>query len=140
MLLRFAFALFFTAFVSIIVIADRGEAGRMWEFVGKVPCGDKLGHLLLVGTLTVLLNLNLKRRPCGLLMLGSVVVLAGMTLEEGSQMFFPQRSFDGFDALANVVGVICGEGLVRMLPGRATRRDLRRRPRAAAAAASCGAL
>lgn len=115
MLLRLAFALFFAAFVSIIVIADHGMAGSLWRFVGTIPFGDKLGHVVLVGTLTVLLNLNLKRRSCGLLMLGSVIVLAGMTLEECSQIFFPQCSFDGFDALANLVGVICGEGLVRML-------------------------
>jgi hypothetical protein len=140
MLLRLAFVFFAAAFVSIIVIADLGRAGSLWSFVGMVPYGDKLGHLGLVGTLTVLLNLNLKRRPCGMLMLGSVIVLAGMTLEECSQMLFPKRSFDGFDALANVIGVICGEGLVRMLPGGVTRRDRPRRARAAATTASCGAL
>lgn len=141
MLLRLAFALFAAAFISIIVIADLGLAGSLWSFVGMIPFGDKLGHLGLVGTLTVLLNLNLKRRPCGVLMLGSVIVLAGMTLEEGSQMFFPNRSFDGFDALANVISVLCGEGLVRMLPRRVTRPDrAQHSPRAAAATASCGAL
>jgi hypothetical protein len=140
MLLRLAFFLFAAAFVSIIVLADRGMAGALWSFVGGVPFGDKLGHLGLVGTLTVLFNLNLNRRPCGVLMLGSVIVLAGMTLEEGSQAFFPTRSFDGFDTLANVIGVLCGEGLVRMLPRRVTRPDRpRRSPRAAAATASCGA-
>jgi VanZ family protein len=41
-----------------------------------------------------------------------------MMLEEASQFFIPARSFDAFDALANLIGVLCGEGLVRMLPAR----------------------
>jgi len=140
MLIRLAFILFTSAFVSLIIQADRGQIGQIWELVAMVPLGDKLGHLGLVGTLTVLLNLQLKRRKAGPLMLGSLIVLTGMMLEEGSQFFIPVRSFDGFDALANLVGVLCGEGLVRMLPLRVTKQD---RPPvlspAAAARASCGA-
>lgn len=120
LLFRFAFIAFATCFVSIIVLADRGQAGQLWTFAGQVPCGDKLGHLALAGTFSVLLNVLLERRPApgafAPLMLGSLLLLVGMTLEECSQMFFPSRSFDGFDGLANVIGVICGEGLVRMLP------------------------
>lgn len=139
MLLRLAFILFTSAFVSLVVLADRGQIGRIWEFIALVPFGDKLGHLGLVGTLTVLLNLQLKRRKAGPLMLGSLIVLTGMILEEGSQYFIPARSFDGYDALANLVGVLCGEGLVRMLPRRITRRDQLPLPRATKAPASCGA-
>ena len=72
MLIRLAFVLFTSAFVSLIVLADRGQIGMIWEYVAKVPLGDKLGHLGLVGTLTVLLNLTLKRRKAGPLMLGQV--------------------------------------------------------------------
>ena len=139
MLLRLAFILFTSAFVSLVVLADRGQIGRIWEFIALVPFGDKLGHLGLVGTLTVLLNLQLKRRKAGPLMLGSLIVLTGMILEEGSQYFIPARSFDGYDALANLVGVLCGEGLVRMLPKRVTKQDQPPLPPAAEAPASCGA-
>lgn len=119
--LRLVFVLFTTGFVSLIVVADSGGAGRVWDFVGRVPCGDKLGHLVLVGTLSLLLNLLLegRRAPgrCSRILLGSAVLLIVMTLEEGSQAFIPHRSFDPLDWLANVVGIFCGEGLVRMLPG-----------------------
>lgn len=118
MLVRLAFFVFAAAFVSLIILADRGRIGQVWDLVGLLPFGDKFGHVGLVGTLTVLLNLYLNRRRAGPLLLGSLIVLVGMTLEEGSQYFFPARSFDGFDALANMVGVFCGEGLVRMLPAR----------------------
>jgi glycopeptide antibiotics resistance protein len=139
MLLRLVFVLFASAFVSLIVLADRGQIGQLWAFVGMVPLGDKLGHVGLVGTLTVLLNLQLKRRKAGPLMLGSLIVLAGMMMEEGSQFFIPVRSFDGFDALANLVGVLCAEGLVRMLPSGVTKRDRAPLSPAAEAPASCGA-
>jgi polysaccharide biosynthesis protein VpsQ len=139
MLIRLAFVLFTSAFVSLIVLADRGQIGKIWEFVGMVPFGDKFGHLGLVGTLTVLSNLALKRRKAGPLMLGGLIVLTGMMLEEGSQYFIPVRSFDGFDALANLVGVLCGEGLVRMLPKRVTKQDQPPLPPAPESPASCGA-
>lgn len=122
LLIRLAFLLFAAGFVSILVIADRGDADLFWNVVGKIPCGDKLGHLGLVGTLSFLLNLALDRRRAfasgdGIL-LGSLVLLVFMTLEEFSQAFIPCRSFDLLDGLANLVGVFCGEGLVRMLPSR----------------------
>ena len=125
LLIRLAFLLFATGFVSILVIANRGHADLFWQFVGKIPCGDKLGHLGLVGTLCFLLNLALDRRrafPGGNgILLGSLLLLVFMTLEEASQAFIPCRSFDLVDGLANLVGVFCGEGLVRMLPVRAPR-------------------
>jgi VanZ family protein len=52
------------------------------------------------------------------MMPGSLILLVLMTLEEGSQSFLAYRSFDLLDGLANIVGIICGEGLVRMLPAR----------------------
>jgi hypothetical protein len=122
LLLKITFVLFTTAFLSIIVIADRGHADLFWDLVGRVPCGDKLGHLGLVGTLSFLLNLLLEGRPAPgrwrPMMLGSLLLGVFMTLEEASQAFIPHRSFDLLDGLANIIGVFCGEGLVRMLPVR----------------------
>ncbi len=122
LLLRLTFVLFTTAFLSIIVLADRGHADLFWNLAGRVPCGDKLGHLGLVGTLSFLLNLLLEGRPApgrwSAMMLGSLLLLVFMTLEEASQAFIPHRSFDLLDGLANIIGVFCGEGLVRMLPVR----------------------
>jgi len=122
LLLKITFVLFTTAFLSILVIANRGHADLFWDLVGRVPCGDKLGHLGLVGTLSFLLNLLLEGRPAPgrwrPMMLGSLLLGVFMTLEEASQAFIPHRSFDLLDGLANIIGVFCGEGLVRMLPVR----------------------
>ncbi len=120
LLLLLVFALFTIAFVSILVIANRGGGERLWGFLASIPCGDKLGHLGLVGSRCFLLNLALDRRRApgrrGGMMPGSLILLVLMTLEEGSQAFLAYRSFDLLDGLANIVGIICGEGLVRMLP------------------------
>lgn len=128
LLIRLVFVLFAAAFVSMIVVANRGEGERIWGFLRSIPSGDKLGHLGLVGALSLLLNLALdRRRASGSgngIMLGSLVLLVIMTLEEASQAFVPCRSFDLVDGLANLVGVFCGEGLVRMSPSRQTAIDL----------------
>jgi hypothetical protein len=122
LLLLLVFALFTIAFVSILVIANHGGGEQLWGFLASIPCGDKLGHLGLVGTLSFLLNLVLDGRRApgrrGGMMPGSLILLVLMTLEEGSQAFLAYRSFDLLDGLANIVGIICGEGLVRMLPDR----------------------
>jgi hypothetical protein len=123
--LHLVFAFFTTAFVAIIAIANHGGGERLWGFLTDIPCGDKLGHLGLVGTLSFLLNLVLDGRRGhdrrGSLMSGSLILLVVMSLEEVSQAFLPHRSFDLLDGLANLIGVICGEGLVRMLPPRRLR-------------------
>lgn len=122
--LRLAFVLFTSGFISLIILADSGHAGGLWSFIASIPGGDKLGHLVLVGTLSVLLNLLLENRrapfPCNRIMLGSLILIIATTLEEASQAWIPHRNFDLFDALANIVGALCGEGLLRMLPRRHT--------------------
>ena len=55
-------ALAFIAFmITIITIADRGEGSRWWGFIERIPYGDKVGHLGLIGTLSLLCNLAIHR-------------------------------------------------------------------------------
>jgi glycopeptide antibiotics resistance protein len=121
-LISSAFALFLTGFISIIVLADRGQG--CWTFLQRVPMGDKLGHLVLVGPLALLLNLVLRGRrapsPLSWCMLGSGLVGMLMTFEEISQAFIPSRSFDLADALMNLVAVIAAQwicsAMIRRFP------------------------
>jgi len=121
--LRLVFVLFTSGFVSLIVIADRGGAGDLWDFVGRIPGGDKLGHLVLVGALSLLVNLMLEGRRVPAcrprILMGSAILLVVMTLEEASQAFIPHRSFDPLDGLANVAGIFGGGLLARMRRGTA---------------------
>ena len=116
---RGAFVTYAALFVAIVAIADRGHGDRYWHFIRSIPFGDKLGHLGLVGTLSLLLNLALGRRKApgrlGFAMLGSVIVLAVMSLEELSQIIVSTRTFDVFDWLANLAGTVVGEMMARWL-------------------------
>lgn len=112
-LLRLVLVAFTACFISIITIANRGNAEGIWTIVGTVPYGDKWGHLVLVGTLSLLLNSVWNGKPAPWrfhrVMFGSLLLAIVMTLEEGSQAFIPSRSCDGLDWLANMLGIAIGE-------------------------------
>lgn len=115
--LRLALAAFMLAFISIITAVNTGNGNWVWSLAGMIPWGDKWGHLLLVGTFSWLLNAALggRRAPGRLrfMMLGSFLLLIGMSLEEASQYLNPNRNCDLFDWLANLAGIACGEGILR---------------------------
>lgn len=116
--LRLALVCYGILFIGIILAADRG-GGHVWHFLTDLPLGDKVGHLGLVGTLSLLLNLSLKGRraprPLSGIMLGSLLIAIAMTLEECSQAFFPSRTLDLFDGLANLAGTAIGEVVARLI-------------------------
>lgn len=116
--IRLSFLLYAAAFAAIILITDKA-GGSMWSFVHAVPGGDKAGHLGLVGTLSLLANLALRGRraprPLSGIMLGTLLVALVMSLEECSQAFFPSRSLDLLDGLANLAGAALGDILARRL-------------------------
>ena len=80
-------AFLFIAFLLVVVsIANRGEGGNWWAFLGRIPYGDKLGHVGLMGG-----------------------------AEELTQAFIPTRTCDLFDWLADVVGITAGQLLAARL-------------------------
>ncbi len=103
------FALF-AAFIGLVVyLADTGEGPKHWAFLAAIPYGDKLGHVGLMGTLSLLLNLALGARlvrigPVNIL-LGSLIIVILVTGEEISQHFLPSRTFDLVDLAADYVGI-----------------------------------
>ena len=98
-------------FGVIIVLANQGCG--FWDFLEAVPYGDKLGHIGLVGTLALLLNLTLRNRtlppPFEMIQMGSSLAAAVMTLEELSQLLLPTRSPDLLDWIANLTGAALGQ-------------------------------
>jgi VanZ family protein len=106
--LAVVFALFI---ILIIVMADAGVLSQYLGFLYSYPFGDKVGHFVLYGILTLLINLALfHSRPdqsrrllalqCGLIL----ALLIG--LEEFSQQFFANRTFDLIDLAFSYLGVI----------------------------------
>ncbi len=108
-LLKVITILFFLFIVWIIFSADTGQANIFFDIVNTVPHGDKLGHFFLFGLLTLLLNLvlNFKSfRNWKMTPLGSILVFVFVTIEELSQAFFPNRTMDINDFIANVLGIL----------------------------------
>lgn len=119
----FAIALAFIAFiVTVIVIANRGDGAAWWGFIGRIPYGDKVGHLGLIGTLSLLCNLAFSTRtPTGrfaFMTRTTLVLLVLLTLEEVSQAFIPTRSCDIFDWLADLAGLALGQTAALFLRAR----------------------
>ncbi|MDH3973797.1 MAG: VanZ family protein [Deltaproteobacteria bacterium] len=102
--------LFFLFICYIIILADVGAESFLFDFFRGVPLGDKLGHFMLYGFLSFLLNRALTYRyieKYGLYwQLGSLTVFSFALLEEISQYYFPERTADMTDLLADAAGIV----------------------------------
>ncbi len=101
---------FFSFICQIIYDADSKTPNILIQYASQIPFGDKLGHIILYGLLAFLINyaLNFKKiRRLGFeLQVGALLVLAFAFIEEGTQLFFPTRTFSLADALCDVIGVV----------------------------------
>ena len=97
--------------ILIIFLADIGALPHFLQFWKDLPYGDKAGHFLLYGILTLLVDLALFRsrpnRSRRLLTVTSGLILALLIgLEEFSQQYFADRTFSLMDLAASYLGVI----------------------------------
>ncbi len=111
-------AILFGCFIiTIIVLADLGKLGFLYS-IYDFPYGDKVGHFILYGILTFLIDLSLlhssaqgtgatltKSRKRLAVKVGFILAFA-ITVEELSQQFFSKRTFDLVDLMASYFGVI----------------------------------
>ena len=105
--LTILFALFI---IWIIVLADQGNLGIL-KAVNQIPYGDKAGHFILYGILTLLLDLTLmrslpNRSPKRVVVSIGLILALLIGLEEFSQQYFPSRTFDLVDLTFSYLGVI----------------------------------
>jgi VanZ family protein len=103
--------IFFALFIIlIIVLADTGNLGIL-QRVNRIPLGDKTGHFVLYGILTLLINLTLFRsfssqsRTRVAVLIGLILALL-IGLEEFSQRIFSSRTFSLGDLTASYLGVV----------------------------------
>jgi len=96
----------------IVVIANLGLGSTYFPFIYSIPGLDKIGHFFLMGVLSFLINILLKAKKVRLLsldfLLGSLVVLLVVTLEELSQIFLVYRAFSWLDLVFDLGGVVLG--------------------------------
>lgn len=106
-------AILFSLFILLIILlADVGVLSRALRFLHAVPFGDKAGHFILYGILALLINLALFRsRPdqdrIPLLLKTGLILGLLIGLEEFSQQFFANRSFDLVDLAFSYLGLVC---------------------------------
>ena len=103
--------LFAFLLLLIIVLADMGALPHFLQVWNDLPYGDKAGHFILYGILTLLVDLAFFRsrpnRSRELLTVTSGLILALLIgLEEFSQQYFVDRTFSLMDLAASYLGVI----------------------------------
>ncbi|HEY0427719.1 MAG TPA: VanZ family protein [Pyrinomonadaceae bacterium] len=112
-------AVYIFILAGIIVLADLKGTQYLLNFVRFVPYGDKVGHFLLMGTFSFLLNLTLNAKTFRLwrinFLLGTLIVLVVVTLEEFSQIFIRGRSFDLIDLAVDYAGIFLFGELARLI-------------------------
>ena len=102
--------IFFTLFIILVIVfADLGLLGIL-GFINRIPYGDKIGHFILYGVLTLLLDLTfIQTQPHHLprrvvLRVGFILSLL-IGLEELSQQYFSNRTFSVLDLAFSYLGV-----------------------------------
>src|SRR5690349_22845212 len=105
--LTILFALFL---ILIIVLADAGQLGIL-AIVYRIPYADKVGHFILYGILTLLINLTLFRSVKDqsrkrITVISGLILALLIALEELSQRNFPNRTFSLSDLAASYLGLI----------------------------------
>ncbi len=101
---------FFLFILWIIILADSADSNYAFFMIGNIPYGDKIAHTLLYFVMALLLNFGLAFKTKQFLgfnlQVGAMIVLLFAGLEELSQHYFPSRTLDVYDFIADFVGVV----------------------------------
>ena len=110
--MKYLAALFALFIVAVIVLADTNQLGFL-KSLYDFPNGDRVGHFILYGILSLLLNLTFLRSlhardPRRVAWTVSLLLALAIGLEEWSQNFFPDRTPDWVDLTCSYLGVAVG--------------------------------
>ena len=105
-----ATALFALFILAIIIGADTNHLPYSLDRLYHFPGGDKVGHFVLFGILSFLLNRSAlelfpNRDSVRLVLTVSLLLSIGIGLEEWSQALFPSRTVSLIDLAAGYLGV-----------------------------------
>ncbi|NKF49315.1 trypsin [Shewanella sp. WXL01] len=93
----------------VIYLANTGASSSLFHLVAAIPYGDKLGHLLLFGSLSCLMIVASRFYRLKLFgkqaYLGAILVSLFVIAEEFSQAFIATRTFDFTDLLFDAIGI-----------------------------------
>jgi hypothetical protein len=105
--------------ICIIAIANAGLGSAVFAFLDYIPGGDKTGHFLLIGLLSLLVNLRMGAKTTTLksvtVLKGSLTVTILVIAEELSQLFLKYRAFDLVDLIFDAAGIFVFGRLAKWL-------------------------
>ena len=95
---------------AMVIGADTGHLPRLIDNFYHFPGGDKVGHFILFGILSFLLNRSAlalfpDKNPVRLILIVSLILAIMIALEEWSQVLFPLRTASFIDLAAGYLGV-----------------------------------
>ena len=111
--MKYTAVLFSVFIIAVVVLADTGSLPHSIRAIYDFPNGDKLGHFILFGLLDFFLTRPFlssrlsKSRGWVTLSIGLILALL-IALEEFSQKFFANRTFDLIDLFASFAGLLVG--------------------------------
>ena len=117
-LLAGATVLFSIAFVLIIATVNARQRPALIDALYEIPFSDRVGHVVMMGALSLLMNATIASRGGAAvrrnMVVASLVLTLIAALEEGSQHFFDRRTMSLGDLVCSVIGIwLVGFGGVR---------------------------
>ena len=108
--MKYLTALFIVILILIVIAANLGLAPILFGFLRRIPYGDKLGHFVLMGILSLLVNLSMRATRVQIgsfdVLKGSLIVAVVVTIEEFSQIFIRARGFSLVDLAFDYAGIV----------------------------------
>ncbi len=115
-------AVLFTLFIGFIIYSANKGSDLFFFKIITFPYGDKFAHAILIGTLAFILNLAANGKTVSWLgkkwLLISFLMLPLVTIEEFSQIFIDNRTFDLIDLGANYIGIAIASWAILKMKGR----------------------
>jgi len=115
--LKWLTLLFILFMLGVILLADLGSLPSPVAVLYRFPNGDRVGHFILFGILTLLVNSAFPRQVRILranVYYGSVIIAVLAIFEESSQLFLAYRTFDLIDLAFTLMGIASADWLVRL--------------------------
>jgi len=106
----------------VIYLANTGSQSIFFDLIKSIPYGDKIGHILLYGVLSFALSLVFNFRSFFIKNIkfyyGIVIVATFAFIEEITQAFYPKRTLDIYDILADIIGFVLASIILNLIEKR----------------------
>ena len=104
-------------FIAVLIGADSGYLHQWVPDALTDTWWDKAGHVFFIGLFAVLANEALRYRFFKFgerrILVGTLIVVVMISIEECLQQYLPTRSFEILDLAANLLGILVAECFTR---------------------------